>query len=98
MTRLEINLIFFNLFLRFCFEVYPDGRVCISILHPPGEDPTGYESSSERWSPVQSIEKILISVVSVRHSFFFTKIDISETFIISSIIRGKKADLRSKWR
>jgi len=34
-------------------------------LHPPGDDPTGYESSSERWSPVQSIEKILISVVSM---------------------------------
>ena len=39
--------------------------MCISILHAPGEDPTGYESSSERWSPVQSIEKILISVVSM---------------------------------
>jgi len=25
----------------------------------------GYESSSERWSPVQSIEKILLSVVSM---------------------------------
>jgi ubiquitin-conjugating enzyme E2 G2 len=46
-------------------NIYSDGRVCISILHPPGEDPMGYESSSERWSPVQSIEKILISVVSM---------------------------------
>ncbi|KAE8723714.1 Ubiquitin-conjugating enzyme E2 7 [Hibiscus syriacus] len=23
-------------------NVYPDGRVCISILHPPGDDPNGY--------------------------------------------------------
>jgi len=46
-------------------NIYPDGRVCISILHPPGKDPTGYESSSERWSPVQSIEKILLSVMSM---------------------------------
>ena len=45
--------------------VYPDGRVCISILHTPGEDPLGYESPAERWSPVQSIEKILLSVVSM---------------------------------
>lgn len=45
--------------------VYADGRVCISILHPPGDDPNQYESSSERWSPVQSIEKILLSVVSM---------------------------------
>lgn len=46
-------------------NIYTDGRVCISILHPPGEDPMGYESSSERWSPVQSIEKILLSVMSM---------------------------------
>lgn len=50
-----------------CFDptVYPDGRVCISILHAPGDDPMGYESSAERWSPVQSVEKILLSVVSM---------------------------------
>ncbi|KAL7749315.1 ubiquitin conjugating enzyme Ubc7/UbcP3 [Sorochytrium milnesiophthora] len=46
-------------------NVYPDGTVCISILHAPGEDPNMYESSSERWSPVQSVEKILLSVVSM---------------------------------
>lgn len=46
-------------------NIYPDGRVCISILHPPGDDPNMYESSSERWSPVQSVEKILLSVVSM---------------------------------
>jgi ubiquitin-protein ligase len=41
----------------FCFEfsVYPDGRVCISILHPPGEDPNGYELASERWTPVHTV-------------------------------------------
>ena len=39
--------------------------VCISILHPPGEDPNHYERPEERWSPVQSVEKILISVVSM---------------------------------
>jgi ubiquitin-conjugating enzyme E2 G2 len=22
-------------------NIYPDGRVCISILHPPGNDPLG---------------------------------------------------------
>lgn len=47
------------------FLVYSDGRVCISILHAPGDDPMGYESSSERWSPVQSVEKILLSVISM---------------------------------
>ena len=45
--------------------VYPDGRVCISILHTPGDDPMGYELPVERWSPVQSGEKVLLSVVSM---------------------------------
>ncbi|KAG0233236.1 Ubiquitin-conjugating enzyme E2 G2 [Actinomortierella wolfii] len=46
-------------------NIYQDGTVCISILHAPGDDPNMYESSSERWSPVQSIEKILLSVLSM---------------------------------
>lgn len=45
--------------------VYPNGEVCISILHPPGDDPHQYEQASERWSPIQSVEKILISVMSM---------------------------------
>ena len=45
--------------------VYPTGLVCISILHAPGEDPHHYEQASERWSPIQSVEKILISVMSM---------------------------------
>lgn len=47
------------------FLVYANGVVCISILHPPGDDPNHYEQASERWSPIQSVEKILISVMSM---------------------------------
>ncbi|MCJ1290660.1 Ubiquitin-conjugating enzyme E2 7 [Xylographa soralifera] len=46
-------------------NVYPSGLVCISILHAPGDDPNHYEHASERWSPIQSVEKILISVMSM---------------------------------
>jgi len=46
-------------------NIYADGNVCISILHSPGDDPHGYELSSERWSPVQSVEKVLLSVISM---------------------------------
>ncbi|KAH9616423.1 hypothetical protein KSS87_011985 [Heliosperma pusillum] len=38
-------------------NVYQDVRVCISILHPPGDDPNGYEPASERWSPVHTNRK-----------------------------------------
>lgn len=46
-------------------NVYKDGKVCISILHAPGDDPNMYETAAERWSPIQSVEKILISVLSM---------------------------------
>ena len=48
--------------------VYENGEVCISILHPPEEDQYGYESASERWSPVQTPETILLSVISMLSS------------------------------
>lgn len=48
--------------------VYPSGEVCISILHPPEEDKYGYEAASERWSPVQTPETILLSVISMLSS------------------------------
>lgn len=59
--------------LRFTSEmwhpnVYPDGTVCISILHAPGQDEYGYEDASERWSPVHSVESILVSVISMLSS------------------------------
>ncbi|GMM31277.1 E2 ubiquitin-conjugating protein [Martiniozyma asiatica (nom. inval.)] len=46
-------------------NVYADGRVCISILHQPGEDPMHYEAADERWGPLQSVDKVLISVLSL---------------------------------
>jgi ubiquitin-conjugating enzyme E2 G1 len=39
--------------------------VCISILHPPGDDKYGYEKAEERWLPVHTAETILLSVISM---------------------------------
>jgi ubiquitin-conjugating enzyme E2 R len=46
-------------------NIYPDGRLCISILHPPGEDEMSGELASERWSPAQTVESVLISILSL---------------------------------
>eukprot|EP01100_Stratorugosa_tubuloviscum_P011933 TRINITY_DN5441_c1_g1_i3.p1 TRINITY_DN5441_c1_g1~~TRINITY_DN5441_c1_g1_i3.p1 ORF type:complete len:168 (-),score=63.77 TRINITY_DN5441_c1_g1_i3:272-775(-) len=46
-------------------NVHENGDVCISILHPPGEDRYGYESASERWLPIHTVETIIISVISM---------------------------------
>merc|ERR1719453_2107264 len=56
--------------LRFTSEfwhpnVYADGKVCISILHPPGDDQFGYEAAEERWRPIHSVESVLVSVISM---------------------------------
>lgn len=53
---------------RDCTTVYENGNVCISILHAPGADAYGYESAAERWSPVQTPETILLSVISMLSS------------------------------
>ncbi|KAI1847228.1 hypothetical protein JX265_013353 [Neoarthrinium moseri] len=44
-------------------NIYPDGRLCISILHTPGEDIMSGEAASERWSPLQGVESVLRSVL-----------------------------------
>ncbi|CAG8543707.1 8416_t:CDS:10 [Paraglomus brasilianum] len=46
-------------------NVYADGNLCISILHPPVDDPTSGETAEERWNPTQTVESILISIVSL---------------------------------
>ncbi len=45
-------------------NIYPDGKVCISILHE-GKDEWGYEHISERWNPSHSVNSILMSVLSM---------------------------------
>lgn len=46
-------------------NVYADGKVCISILHPPGDDKWGYEKAEERWRPVHSASSIILSILSL---------------------------------
>lgn len=54
-------------FLRPIFHpnIYDDGKLCISILHAPGEDEMSGELASERWSPAQRVESVLISILSL---------------------------------
>jgi ubiquitin-protein ligase len=45
-------------------NIWPDGKVCISILHPPGEDPLNpQEQASERWLPIHNVFSICMSVI-----------------------------------
>ena len=47
-------------------NIYPDGRVCISILHPPGKDAFNeQEKMEEKWRPSLGAEEIILSVISM---------------------------------
>jgi ubiquitin-conjugating enzyme E2 R len=46
-------------------NVYDNGEICISILHPPVDDPQSGELPSERWNPTQSVRTVLLSVISL---------------------------------
>ena len=50
----------------FPVAVYPDGKVCISILHTPGVDAmNAQETADERWRPIIGVETVLVSVLSM---------------------------------
>ena len=45
-------------------NIYPDGKVCISILHE-GVDVYGYEDINERWNPSHSVNSIIMSIITI---------------------------------
>ncbi|KAG1664203.1 Ubiquitin-conjugating enzyme E2 R1 [Nymphon striatum] len=46
-------------------NVYENGELCISILHPPIDDPQSGELPCERWNPTQNVRTVLLSVISL---------------------------------
>ena len=47
-------------------NVYPNGKFCISILHPPGEEKSNSQKTGEeRWRRILVVEAVLVSVFSV---------------------------------
>ncbi|KAF7845662.1 hypothetical protein BT93_L1356 [Corymbia citriodora subsp. variegata] len=46
-------------------NIYSDGRVCISILHAPGDDAMSGETAGERWNPAQTAYSVLISILTL---------------------------------
>lgn len=80
-------------------NIYADGDLCISILHPPEEDQTGYESAAERWSPVQSPETILVSTISLFHDpNTESPANIDAAVLLREEREGKHKDFRKRCR
>jgi len=43
-------------------NIYENGDVCISILHPPVDDPTNTELPSEKWNPAQNVRLVMFII------------------------------------
>ncbi|KAF9424845.1 hypothetical protein HW555_000146, partial [Spodoptera exigua] len=50
---------------EYSFKIFQNGDLCISILHPPVDDPQSGELPCERWNPTQSVRTVLLSVISL---------------------------------
>ncbi|KAI1900461.1 hypothetical protein AGOR_G00050170 [Albula goreensis] len=73
-------------------NIYENGDVCISILHPPVDDPQSGEPTSERWNPTQNVRTILLSVISLLNepnTFSPANVDASVMFRKWRDSRGK---------
>uniref|UniRef100_A0A8C4ZKY7 Ubiquitin-conjugating enzyme E2 R1 n=1 Tax=Gadus morhua TaxID=8049 RepID=A0A8C4ZKY7_GADMO len=56
---------YFKVVNKVHWPLLTNGDVCISILHPPIDDPQSGELPSERWNPTQNVRTILLSVISL---------------------------------
>ncbi|KAJ7365880.1 Ubiquitin-conjugating enzyme subunit [Desmophyllum pertusum] len=76
-------------------NIYESGDVCISILHPPVDDPQSGELPSERWNPTQNVRTILLSVISLLNepnTFSPANVDASVMFRKWRDTKGKDGD------
>lgn len=56
--------------------MFPDGKVCISILHSPGVDPMNpQETAAERWSPVHTVRALALRPALLLHGPSLMMID-----------------------
>jgi ubiquitin-conjugating enzyme E2 R len=76
-------------------NIYENGEVCISILHPPVDDPQSGELPSERWNPTQNVRTILLSIISLLNepnTFSPANVDASVAFRKWRDSKGKEKD------
>lgn len=76
-------------------NVYENGEVCISILHPPVDDPQSGELPSERWNPTQNVRTILLSIISLLNepnTFSPANVDASVMFRKWKDSKGKEGE------
>jgi len=75
-------------------NIYENGDVCISILHPPVDDPTNNsELPSEKWNPAQNVRTIMMSIISLLNEpNTFSPANVDASVMYRKFIESKGAD------
>jgi ubiquitin-conjugating enzyme E2 R len=74
-------------------NIYENGDVCISILHPPVDDPTNTELPSEKWNPAQNVRTVMMSIISLLNEpNTFSPANVDASVMYRRYIESKFAD------
>ena len=74
-------------------NIYENGDVCISILHPPVDDPTNTELPSEKWNPAQNVRTVMMSIISLLNEpNTFSPANVDASVMYRRYIDSKGAD------
>lgn len=74
-------------------NIYENGDVCISILHPPVDDPTNTELPSEKWNPAQNVRTVMMSIISLLNEpNTFSPANVDASVMYRRYIDSKTAD------
>lgn len=74
-------------------NIYENGDVCISILHPPVDDPTNTELPSEKWNPAQNVRTVMMSIISLLNEpNTFSPANVDASVMYRRYIESKGAD------
>jgi len=74
-------------------NIYENGDVCISILHPPIDDPTNTELPSEKWNPAQNVRTVMMSIISLLNEpNTFSPANVDASVMYRRYIESKGAD------
>lgn len=74
-------------------NIYENGDVCISILHPPVDDPTNAELASEKWNPAQNVRTIMMSIISLLNEpNTFSPANVDASVMYRRYVESKGAD------
>jgi len=71
-------------------NIYENGEVCISILHPSTNQTQGGELPEERWNPTQGVRTVIMSIISLLNEpNTFSPANVDASVMYRDMVAGK---------